>query len=135
MVQSKLDFLPMLVVADEEVFVQAAASSRVGVRISPYTAFQRCLQTTDRLFLPLNCRCLGVVLSLQCPHPSNPTLLALPVCSLLPCRLRLAERLPTRGEAGHCPECCPRDRRGDRTTSGHVLITIERILTGQVGQG
>ena len=40
-----------------------------------------------------------------------------------------------RGEAGHCPECCPRDRRGDRTTSGHVLITIERILTGQVGQG
>ena len=32
-------------------------------------------------------------------------------------------------------ECCPGDRRGDRTTSGHVLITIERILTGQVGQG
>ena len=30
-----------------------------------------------------------------------------------------------KGEAGHCPECCPGDRRGDRTTSGHVLITIE----------
>ena len=37
--------------------------------------------------------------------------------------------------AGHRPECCPGDRRGDRTTSGHVLITIEQILPGQVGQG
>ena len=40
-----------------------------------------------------------------------------------------------RGEAGQCPECCPGDRRGDRTTSGHVVITIGRILTGQAGQG
>ena len=40
-----------------------------------------------------------------------------------------------RGGAGRCPEWCPGDRCGDRTTSGHVLITIERILTGQPGQG
>ena len=29
-----------------------------------------------------------------------------------------------RGEAGHCPDCCPGDGRWDRTTSGRVLITI-----------
>ena len=37
--------------------------------------------------------------------------------------------------AGRCPEWCPGDRCGDRTTSGHVLITIERILSRQPGQG
>ena len=42
--------------------------------------------------------------------------------------------IQSRWEAGHCPECCPGDRRGDRTTSGHVVINIERILTGQAGQ-
>ena len=26
-----------------------------------------------------------------------------------------------REEAGHCPECCPGDRSGDRTISGHDL--------------
>ena len=39
-----------------------------------------------------------------------------------------------RGWAGRCPEWCPWDRCGDRTTSRHVLITIDRILTEQPGQ-
>ena len=40
-----------------------------------------------------------------------------------------------RAGAGRCPEWCLGDRCGDRTTSGHVRITIERILKGQPGQG
>ena len=35
----------------------------------------------------------------------------------------------SRGGTGRSPVWCPWDRCGDRTTSGHVLITIERILT------
>ena len=41
----------------------------------------------------------------------------------------------TREGAGRYPGWYPGDRCGDRTTSGYVLITIERILTGQPGQG
>ena len=60
--QNKLDCLPMLVVGDDEVFLQAAASSG-GVTPAPYRPLQRCICRLYAVRPSIFCACLFIVAS------------------------------------------------------------------------